>query len=47
MQRRTFLRSSLAAGTAGVAVAAGLLTPQAVFAAWPKAAFDAKDVKSA
>jgi len=47
MQRRTFLRGSLAASTTGVAIAAGLLTPQAVFAAWPTAAFEAKDLKSA
>ncbi len=47
MQRRTFLKGTLAAGAAGVAVSAGLLTPQRVLAAWPQAAFDAKDVNSA
>lgn len=47
MQRRTFLKGSIAAGAAGVAAAAGLLTPATVLAEWPKAAFEAKDVKSA
>jgi len=42
-----FLRGSLVASAAGVAASAGLLAPQAVLAAWPKGAFDAKDVKSA
>jgi sulfur-oxidizing protein SoxY len=32
---------------AGVAAAAGLLTPQMVLAAWPKAAFEAKGVDNA
>ena len=31
----------------GVAVGAGLLSPRAVLAAWPKAAFEAKDVATA
>lgn len=43
-QRRTLLKSSLATGTIAVAIGAGLLTPQAVLAAWPKAAFDAKTI---
>lgn len=47
MKRRVFLKGSLAAGTVGVAVGAGLLTPQAVLAAWPKAAFEAKKVDEA
>ena len=47
MKRRTFLKGSIAASAATVAAGAGLLTPQAVLAAWPKAAFEAKDVKSA
>src|SRR6056300_889904 len=42
MKRRVFLKGSLAAGTVGVAVSAGLLAPQAVMAAWPKAEFEAK-----
>ena len=46
-KRRTFLKGSLAAGTVGVAVGAGLLTPRAVMAAWPKAAFEATDLASA
>lgn len=37
----------MAAGAAGVAAAAGLLTPGAVLAAWPKAAFDAKNPQDA
>lgn len=47
MQRRTFLKGSMAAGAAGVAAAAGLLTPAAVLAEWPKAAFEATEMKSA
>jgi sulfur-oxidizing protein SoxY len=42
MKRRTFLKGALAYGTLGLAVSAGLLTPRAVLAAWPKDAFDAK-----
>ena len=44
MKRRVFLKGSLAASAMGAAVGAGLLTPQAVLAAWPKAAFEAKQV---
>jgi len=44
MQRRTFLKGSMASGAVAVAVGAGLLTPQTVLAAWPKAAFEAKGV---
>ncbi|WP_078121930.1 thiosulfate oxidation carrier protein SoxY [Thiosocius teredinicola] len=47
IKRRVFLKGSLAAGTVGVAVGAGLLTPQAVLAAWPKPAFEAKSVDDA
>ena len=46
-KRRVFLKGSLAAGTVGVAVGAGLLTPQAVLAAWPTAAFEAKSIDDA
>jgi sulfur-oxidizing protein SoxY len=46
-KRRTFLKGTLAAGTLGVAVGAGLLTPRMVMAAWPKAAFEAKSVDAA
>lgn len=45
--RRILLKGTLAAGAAGMAISAGLLTPKAVMAAWPKAAFEAKDVDSA
>jgi len=44
MKRRTLLKGSIGACAAGVAAAAGLLTPQIVMAAWPKAAFTAKGV---
>jgi sulfur-oxidizing protein SoxY len=44
MKRRVFLKGSVATGALGVAVGAGLLTPQAVLAAWPKSAFEAKQV---
>lgn len=47
MKRRVFLKGSLAAGTVGVAVGAGLLTPQAVMAAWPQAAFESKSIEDA
>jgi sulfur-oxidizing protein SoxY len=46
-KRRSFLKSSAAAGAVGVAVSAGLITPRTVFAAWPKAAFEATDVNAA
>ena len=45
--RRSFIKSSAAVGAFGVAVSAGLITPRAVMAAWPKAAFAATDVDSA
>jgi sulfur-oxidizing protein SoxY len=45
--RRTFLKGSLAGSVVAVAAGAGLLTPQIVLAAWPKAAFESKDVNSA
>ena len=45
-KRRTLLKGSLGAGAIGVAVSAGLLTPQAVLANWPQAAFMAKDVNT-
>jgi len=47
MQRRTFLKGSLASGSVAVAVSAGLLTPGAVMAAWPKQAFEAEDMQKA
>ncbi|MDT8404271.1 thiosulfate oxidation carrier protein SoxY [Sulfuriflexus sp.] len=47
MERRTFLKGSMAGSAVAVAVGAGLLTPQSVLAAWPKAAFEAKGVDSA
>ncbi len=46
-KRRSFIKSSAAAGAFGVAVGAGLITPRAVLAAWPKAAFEAKELDSA
>ena len=47
MKRRVFLKGSLAAGTVGMAATAGLLTPQAVLAAWPEKAFHAKKADEA
>ena len=47
IKRRTFLKGSLAGSVVAIAAGAGLLTPQLVLAAWPKAAFEAKDVKTA
>lgn len=45
MKRRVFLKGSLAG--AGVAVGAGLLSPQVVLASWNKAAFEAKAANDA
>ena len=47
MQRRTFMKGTLAASGVAVAVGAGLLSPRAVLAAWPKSAFEAKSVPDA
>jgi sulfur-oxidizing protein SoxY len=47
MKRRIFLKGTLATGAVGMAVSTGLLTPRTSFAAWSKAAFEAKDVSSA
>jgi sulfur-oxidizing protein SoxY len=41
MQRRTFLKGTMASSAVAVAVGAGLLSPSTVLAAWPKAAFEA------
>ncbi|MBK1706541.1 thiosulfate oxidation carrier protein SoxY [Halochromatium glycolicum] len=46
-KRRTLLKGSLGVSAVGVAVGAGLLTPSAVLANWPKAAFEAKDTEAA
>jgi sulfur-oxidizing protein SoxY len=46
-KRRILLKGSLGAGAIGVAVSAGLLTPSAVLAAWPEAAFKATDAGAA
>jgi sulfur-oxidizing protein SoxY len=47
IQRRTFLRGTLAGTAVGVAVSAGLLSPRSVLAEWPKAAFEAKTMDDA
>lgn len=46
-KRRILLKGSLTAGAVGIAVGAGLLTPRAVLAAWPEAAFGATSVDDA
>lgn len=46
-KRRILLKGSLGAGAIGVAVGAGLLTPRAVLAAWPEAAFHADSADAA
>ena len=46
-KRRLFLKGSMAAGAAGVAMSAGLLTPGMVLAAWNEGAFKAKSVDEA
>ncbi|MBL4711969.1 MAG: thiosulfate oxidation carrier protein SoxY [Gammaproteobacteria bacterium] len=45
--RRILLKSTFAAGATGLAISTGLLTPKTVLAAWPKAAFEAKDTNAA
>jgi len=47
MQRRYFLKNTMATGVAVMAASSGLLVSGKVLAAWNKAAFDAKDVQSA
>ncbi len=45
--RRVLLKSTFIAGATGIAISAGLLTPKSVMAAWPKAAFEAKETDAA
>ncbi len=45
--RRILLKGSLAAGSVGVAVGAGLLSPRLVLADWNQAAFQAGEVSAA
>ncbi len=47
LKRRLFLQQSMAAGAMGMLVGAGLLTPNAVLAAWPQEAFRAKNMSEA
>jgi sulfur-oxidizing protein SoxY len=47
MKRRTFLKGTVASGMLGVAASAGLLMPKMVLAAWPKSAFEAKEMDAA
>jgi len=47
MNRRIFLKGTLAGGTVALAASAGLLTPNSVLAAWPKDAYSAKSVEAA
>ena len=46
MQRRHFLKNTMATGAVALAASSGLLIPGRVLA-WNKAAFDAKDVQGA
>ncbi len=46
-KRRTLLKGALASSAAAVAAGAGILTPRALFAAWPQAAFEARNVDDA
>ncbi|HRH80342.1 MAG TPA: thiosulfate oxidation carrier protein SoxY [Thiobacillaceae bacterium] len=45
--RRTLLKGAGGAGIVGIAMAAGMLKPTAVYAAWNKAGFESKDLGSA
>ena len=47
MQRRHFLKNTMATGAVALAASSGLLVPGRVLAAWNKPAFEAKDVQSA
>jgi sulfur-oxidizing protein SoxY len=47
IKRRILLKGALAAGAAGLAAGAGLLSPRAVFAAWSDSAFQATTASSA
>jgi len=47
MQRRHFLKNTMATGAVALAASSGLLVPGRVLAAWNKGAFDAKDLQSA
>ncbi|MFV2060830.1 MAG: thiosulfate oxidation carrier protein SoxY [Gammaproteobacteria bacterium] len=47
MERRTFLKGTLATSTVAIAASAGMLSPRTVLAAWPKSAFEAKSVDDA
>ena len=47
MKRRVFLTRSLSASAVGAAIGAGLLSPQAILAAWNESAFAAKNEKDA
>jgi len=46
-QRRTLLQAGMAVGTVALAAGAGLLSPRAVLAAWPKQAFEARKLPEA
>lgn len=47
MNRRIFIKSTLAASTIAMAVVAGLLMPRRVLAVWPEEAFTSSDYKRA
>lgn len=47
MNRRVFLKGTLASSAVAVAVGAGLLNPRQVLAAWPKSAFEAQNLQDA
>lgn len=47
LTRRMLLKGTIASSAIGIAIGAGLLTPKAVLAAWPKEAFTAKDIPGA
>lgn len=44
MQRRAFAQGAMATGAAAIAVGAGVLTPHAALAAYPRAAFRSRDI---
>lgn len=46
-KRRVFLKGTLAAGTVGVAVSAGLIAPGKLLASWPAEAFNSRSLDAA
>ena len=44
MNRRLFMKGTLAGSAISLAIGAGLLSPRAALAAWPKSSMESKDL---